>query len=127
MTPDDAFDEPVDFPAEITAQLDELFAKRIATAAAITKTLARDAGYGDFESLEPRTRQVLEEAVEEACNDWRGAAAAAANRPMAPHQRLLLQYHDLGETILGIQDAALRRALAPRAAADHAVWRLSKA
>ena len=126
MTPDDAFDEPVDFPPEVAAQLDELFAKRIATAAAIAETLARDAGYGELASLAPRTRQVLEEAVEEACNDWRGAVPAGPDRPMAPHQRLLLQYHDLGETILGIQDAALRRALAPRAR-EPAAWRLSKA
>jgi hypothetical protein len=125
MIIDDAFDEPVDFPPEVSEQLNELFAKRMATAAAITETLARDAGYGDLAALAPSTRQVLEEAVEEACNDWRGAAPAA-DRPMAPHQRLLVQYHDLGETILGIQDAALRHALAPRAS-GRAEWRVGKA
>jgi len=48
-----------------------------------------------------------------------------ADQAMAPHEQLLVQYHDLGETILGIQDAALRRALAPRAP-ERAAWRLSK-
>jgi hypothetical protein len=123
MTPDDGSDEPLQFPPEAAARLDALFAQRLSTMTEIAASLARDAGYGELASLAPQTRRALEEAVEEACDDWRLASAPTAATP-APHQRLLAQYHALGATILDIQDAVLRQALGGAVAPP--AWRLAK-
>ena len=121
---DEDGDEPLDFPTEVVERLDRLFERRIATFGAIIASLARDAGYGELASLPPQTRRALEEAVEEACDDWRVAAEALNTaEPMLPHERLLRDYVSLGETILDVQSAALGRTLhaAPQ---GETVWRV---
>ena len=114
MTADDPSDEPVQLSPETAARLDALLERRLSTRSEIVATLAQDAGYGELSSLASQTRRALEETVDEACNEWRVSpepAREAAAGPIAPHQRLLRDYHALGSAILEIQDAALREAL----------------
>ena len=115
MIADDPSDEPVQLSPETAARLDALFERRLSTRSEIVATLAQDAGYGELSSLASQTRRALEETVDEACNEWRvspePAREEAAAGPIAPHQRLLRDYHALGSAIIEIQDAALREAL----------------
>jgi hypothetical protein len=127
MIVDDRLDEPVQLPDEVTAQLDALFERRLSTWGEIVARLALDAGYGELTALAPETRQILEETVDEACDDWHVAAEPATEArsgAIAPHQRLLLRYHALGSAILDVQDAALRHALG--VGAEQPAWRHSK-
>jgi hypothetical protein len=97
-------------PAEIAARAD-LHQQRNQIMDQVIAVIARDLGYGDVARLTPNQRDAVEEEAEDAEERWSMGAEMAdpAIEPRTPLQRLLKQYHNLGQAILDLSEAIAKR------------------
>jgi hypothetical protein len=97
-------------PAEAAARSD-LHRRRNKTMDEIIAMIARDLGYGGVTSLTPDQRDSVEDEAEDAEERWSKTTEMAdpVPDPTTPLQRLLKQYHDLGQAILDLSEEVARR------------------